>query len=257
MKYPEINKEYIDTNLENEMKLVQKLVSLIHSIRKNNNIKIRQPLSKIMLFSNNNIDFTNKFKDIILSETNIKDFQILNDYTNFLTYNVKPNLKLLGEKYKNLIKEISSEISNLSTAKINEFRKNGNIILNCKVEINVNECIFELKPKDNILAGEYNNITVAIDGNITEELKEECIARDFINLIQNYRKTKSFNVKDKMEITLLSHDNSILKAINNNLKLICNTLLCTKLETTNNINNDFEKLTLNNSEIYIQIVQIN
>lgn len=256
MKYPETNKELIDVKLENEMGLVQKLVSLIHSIRKNNNIKIRQPLSKITLLSDTDITFINKFKDIILSETNIKDFQILNDYSSLFTYDVKPNLKILGAKYKDLIGEISAEIKNLSINKINELKKNGYITLDCNVKIGIDECILELKPKTNILVGEYNNITVAIDGNITEELKEECIARDFINLIQNYRKAKSFNIKDKMEIKLFTDDKLIINAINNNLKLICNTLLCTKLEITDYNNNSFENITLNNSEIYIQAIQI-
>lgn len=256
MKYPVSNNDLIDIELENTMKIIQETVSLIHYIRKNNNIKVRQPLSKVTLFSEGNINFFYKFKDIILSETNIKNLQISNDCSNFFTYNVKPNFKILGTKYKDLINEISSEIKNLNEKQINEFKKKCNILLNNGIKINADECIFELKPKENICVGEFNNVIVAVDNNITEDLKEECIARDFINLIQNYRKTKSFKIDDEIEISLYSDDKFILKAISNNLKLITNALLCKKLEITDKTD-ILEPLTLNESKIYVHTKILN
>ena len=79
MKFPEYNKNLIDEDLELNMNLIQNIVSIIHSLRKNNNLKIRQPLAKISVFSNNNIENILNFKDIILSETNVKNIEILND----------------------------------------------------------------------------------------------------------------------------------------------------------------------------------
>ena len=256
MEYPKSNIEFIDIELEGEMEIVKKLVSQIHFLRKNNNIKVRQPLSKITLFSEKNLSFLKEFKDIILTETNIKCLEIVNDCSNLFTYIVKPNFKLLGQKYKNSINEIVTEINNFNENQINELRKNKNILLHCNVKLDINECIFKLKPKENICIGECEDIILAIDNNITKELKEECIARDFINLIQNYRKSKSFKIDDKMEIQLFTNDNSILEAINNNLNLVNNALLCTKLTKTE-YNEKLEKQILNNSDIYIQIRQIN
>ena len=85
MNFPECNKNLIDKNLELNMNLIQNIVSIIHSLRKNNNLKIRQPLAKISIFSNNNIENILNFKDIILSETNVKNIEILNDSSSILT----------------------------------------------------------------------------------------------------------------------------------------------------------------------------
>ena len=101
MKFPEYNKNLIDKNLEINMNLIQNIVSIIHSLRKNNNLKIRQPLKKISIFSNTNIENILNFKDIILAETNVKNIEILNDSSSIFEYKIKPNFKILGKKYGN------------------------------------------------------------------------------------------------------------------------------------------------------------
>ena len=229
MKFPQCNKNLIDKNLEINMNLIQNIVSIIHSLRKNNNLKIRQPLKKISIFSNTNIENILNFKDIILAETNVKNIEILNDSSSIFEYKIKPNFKILGKKYGNKMKEISDEINNFNKQQIDELIKNKEITLKNGIKIIEDEYILETIPKENICVEKFDNIIIGLDTIITEDLKEEGIAREFINIIQTYRKNNNYNIDDVTNINFYCENKEITNSILKYKDMICKTILCENL----------------------------
>ena len=252
MVFPEYDNNFIDKNLEFNMSLIQKIVSTIHSIRKNNNLKIRQPLAKISIFSNNNIENILNFKDIILTETNVKDIQILNDSSTIFEYKIKPNFKILGKKYGSKMKEITDEINNFNKNQIDELIKNKEIILNNGIKIIEEEYILETIPKENVCVEKLDNIIIGLDTIITDELKQEGYAREFINIIQTYRKNNNFNIEDVTNIEFYSENQDIIDSILKYKDIICKTILSKNIITLD-INNNFDFET----EIDQNILKIN
>ena len=257
MFFPKYNDNLIDKNLEFNMNLIQNIVSIIHSIRKNNNLKIRQPLAKISIFSNNNIENILNFKDIILSETNVKDIEILNDSSTIFEYKIKPNFKILGKKYGNKMKDISNEINNFNKNQVDELIKNKEITLNNGIKIIEDEYILETIPKENICVEKFDNIIIGLDTIITKELKQEGFSREFINIIQTYRKNNDYNIEDVTNIEFYCKNEDITNSILKYKDNICKTILCKNLifnDTNDNFNFETE---LDDNKIKINIIKIN
>ena len=256
MKFPEYNKNLIDKNLEINMNLIQNIVSIIHSLRKNNNLKIRQPLKKISIFSNTNIDNILNFKDIILAETNVKNIDIIDNSSYIFDYKIKPNFKILGKKYGNKMKEIANEINNFTEENIDYLLKNKEIKLSNDIILKEDEYILETIPKENICVERFDNIIIGLDTVLDDELKQEGIARDFINIIQTYRKNNDFNIDESTNIDFYCSDKYIVDSILKNNELICKTILCDKLiNVDDNINFTFES-NINDINIKINIMKI-
>ena len=253
MEFPKYNEKYIDKDLEYNMELVKNIVSVVHSIRKNNKIKVRQPLSKFSIFSTTNIDNILNFKDIILSETNVKNIEILNDSSSIFKYTIKPNFKVLGKKYGNKMKEIADEINNFTDDKIDYILKNKEIKLNNDITISEGEYILQAISKENICVEKFENIIIALDIVLNNDLKQEGIAREFINIIQNYRKNNDFNIDDVTNIDFFCENNEITDSILKYQDMICKTILCENLVNfieNNNLNIEFD---LENDKIYVNI----
>jgi isoleucyl-tRNA synthetase len=191
----------IDAELEKSMEYAQRICSLVHSIRKGNKIKVRTPLQKVLLPVLDE-KFANRIKgveDIIKSEVNIKLIEYIDDTSGLLVKKVKPNLPKLGKQYGAKMKEVSAVISTLEKTEIQTLEKKGTL----------NKGGFDLVLEDVLISSEdipgwsvaaEGGITVALDIIITEELKREGIARDFVNRIQNLRKDKGLEVLDKISI---------------------------------------------------------
>jgi isoleucyl-tRNA synthetase len=191
----------IDGELEKSMEYAQHICSLVHSIRKGNKIKVRTPLQKVLLPVLDE-KFANRIKgveDIIKSEVNIKLIEYIDDTSGLLVKKVKPNLPKLGKQYGAKMKEVSAVISTLEKTEIQTLEKKGTL----------NKGGFDLVLEDVLISSEdipgwsvaaEGGITVALDIIITEELKREGIARDFVNRIQNLRKDKGLEVLDKISI---------------------------------------------------------
>ena len=234
--FPEINENYIDLELEKKMEIAQKITSLVLGLRKKEKIKVRQPLNKILIPAINN-NFEQQLlnvKDLILSELNIKNIEVLKDENSILKKKAKPNFSSIGPKYGRHMKAISSMINSWKDKEIKEFEINRS----WKGEINselitLEEKDIELLTEDipGYTVASDNEITVALDITITDELKNEGIAREFVNRIQNLRKDSGFNVSDKIEIHIKSNL-KINDAINNNLSYICSETLAKSLIIT-------------------------
>jgi isoleucyl-tRNA synthetase len=183
------------------MDYAQRICSLVHSIRKSSKIKVRTPLQKVLLPVLDE-KFANRVKsveDIIQAEVNVKEIQYIDDTSDLLVKKVKPNLAKLGKQYGPKMKEVSVVISGLAKEDIQTLEKKGTL----------NKSGFDLKLEDVLISSEdipgwsvasEGNVTVALDITLTEALKQEGTARDFVNRIQNLRKDMGLEILDKIAI---------------------------------------------------------
>ncbi len=226
----------IDKELEERMQMAQKYSSMILGLRKQSKNRVRQPLQKILIpVSNKSMqNQIEKIRDLILSEVNVKSLEFITDDADILVKKIKPNFKTLGPKYGKMMKQIAAEINKFDVDKIKELEKNSNYKLNIDGEIvNIELADVEILTQDipGWAVSSVGNLTVALDITITEELRKEGLAREFINRIQNLRKDKKFDVTDKIEIEVLN--NSLInEVINDNYDYICSETLTEKLSWT-------------------------
>ncbi len=237
--FPSYDPKIIDIDLEERMEIAQRVCSLVLGLRKKEKIKVRQPLQKIMVPAINE-KFKKQLKsveELILSELNVKELEVLSSDSNVIKKKVKPNFKSIGPKYGKQMKAISAminkwgddEISNLESS-----QKWVGVVNDQEVELLFSD--FEIQTADvpGFLVATENEITVALDVQITDELINEGIARDFVNRIQNLRKEYGFNVTDRINIRIISND-KINRAINNNLNYICSETLAESLDIVSSI----------------------
>ncbi len=205
--FPEWHDEYIDNELEKRMDIAQKVSSMILGLRRQVGIKVRQPLTKIMIPVSNGA-FRERFeavKDLILSEVNVKEAEYIEDTSGILVKKVKPNFKTLGPRYGKMMKQLTSAINSLGQNDIAGFEKDGRYSLSLEGKIvNLSLEDVEIISEDipGWLVANEGPLTVALDITVTEELREEGIAREFVNRIQNLRKENGFDVTDKIRVSI-------------------------------------------------------
>ncbi|HCC71610.1 MAG TPA: isoleucine--tRNA ligase, partial [Bacteroidales bacterium] len=205
--FPSWNDDHIDKELEKRMDIAQKVSSMILGLRRKVSIKVRQPLSRIMIPVTNG-KFRERFeavKDLIMSEVNVKDVEYIDDTSGILVKKIKPNFKMLGPRYGKMMKQISAAIGSLEQSSIIQFEINGRCSLNIegeeiKLTLDDVEIISEDIP--GWLVANEGTLTVALDVTVTDELKQEGIAREFVNRIQNLRKESGFDVTDKIHVSI-------------------------------------------------------
>jgi len=229
----------VDAALEERMELAQKISSMALSLRKKTNIRVRQPLEKIMipLLSDKLKVQVEAVKPLILSEVNVKYIEYIDDTADFLLKRIKPNFKKLGPKYGKLMKEIAENLVNLDQKAIFEFEKNGvhTLVLDHQnVDVNLDDIEIISDDIPGLQVSVMGTLTVALDTTMTPVLLEEGIARELINRIQNLRKDKNFEVTDKINIKLRGNE-EINLAVQNNLMYICSETLAQSFEFVNKI----------------------
>ena len=240
--FPCFDENLIDKSLEERMQLAQKFSSMILSLRKKNNIRVRQPLNKILIpvLSEKFKEQFLKVENLVLSEVNVKEAEYLTDTSGIMVKNIKANFKTLGPKYGKIMKQIASVIQGFTAPDINKIEKEGSYSFKCEsenVEILLTDVIITTEDVPGWLVASMDGYTVALDTTITPELKEEGIAREIINRIQNIRKDKGYEVTDKIKIQIEQHD-EINAAINNNISYICAEILAEELSIVETIKND-------------------
>ena len=243
--FPKANLSHVNIDLEKRMSLAQKITSSILSIRKKEKIRVRQPLAKFLI-STNSSEVKRQIeavKNIILSETNVKEVEFINSDSGILTKKVKPNFKKLGPKFGKEIKSIVAKINLMSEDEINYLEKNSKIILDENLTLFLED--IEISSEDisgySVSSGE--NYTVALDINISDKLKEEGLAREFINRVQRIRKDLNFEVTDKISINVIKN-NIIEEVIKNNLSYICNETLAEDLIYSSTENSNYVDIDL-------------
>ncbi|MBA4408690.1 MAG: isoleucine--tRNA ligase [Bacteroidota bacterium] len=208
--FPVCDENQINHDLEQKMALAQKASSMILSLRRKEKLKVRQPLAKIMIPVLNK-DFQEQFdavKNIILAEVNVKEVEYLTDATGIISKKIKANFKTLGPKYGKLMKQISEDIAGLSQEEISKFESAGSRDLNINgetVSLSLEDVEIQTEDIPGWLVASEGGLTIALDINLTEELKQEGIAREFINKIQNIRKESDFEVTDRVIIKIQKH----------------------------------------------------
>jgi len=193
------------------MDIAQKMSSMILGLRRKVNIKVRQPLQKIMVPLHDN-GFTQQFeavKTLILTEVNVKEAELLNDTSGLLIKKIKPNFRQLGPRYGKLMKDIAAAVASFSQDDILQLETEGNKEIKLgseKVSLTPDDVEISSEDIPGWLVASEGRLTVALDVNLTLELKEEGIAREFVNRIQNIRKDSGFEVTDKSAIEIQPHE---------------------------------------------------
>ncbi len=206
--------EWVDAGLEEAMALAQKICSMVHALRKKSGLKVRQPLQKILIPALNVTvkEEIESVAHIILSEVNIKEIEFITDDSGILKKKVKPNFKTLGPKFGKDMKAVAEAITGMSPNDLKTLESAGAVLLS-GFDIALGDVEILTEDIPGWLLAVEGGLTVALDINVTEELKQEGIARDFVNRIQNLRKDSGFEVTDKISIRLQDTDEEISKAV--------------------------------------------
>jgi isoleucyl-tRNA synthetase len=236
--FPGYDKSLIDKDLEERMDIAQKISSMILGLRRKVSIKVRQPLAKIMVPVTER-SFREKFesvKDLILAEVNVKDVEYIDDTSSILVKKIKPDFKTLGPRYGKMMKDISKAISELTRQEIADFESRGShkLVIDGN-EVNLTTADVEIISED-IPGWQVANdgrLTVALDITVTDELRYEGIAREFVNRIQNIRKESGFDVTDKITVLIGDHD-LVREAVKRHSAYIGSQTLATKVAVVNN-----------------------
>ena len=237
--FPEFDITLIDKALEERMDIAQKVSSMILGLRRKVSIKVRQPLARIMVPVPDKF-FKEKFeavKDLILAEVNVKEVEYIDDTASILVKKIKPNFKALGPRYGKLMKEISNAISALTAPEIIAFEANGNhpcTINGQKIILTTEDVEIISEDIPGWQVANEGKLTVALDVTISDDLRYEGIAREFVNRIQNIRKETGFDVTDK--ITVLIEDNDFVReAVTRHADYIGSQTLATSVNLAENV----------------------
>ena len=209
--YPTCEYDLIDSALEERMNLAQRASSMVLALRRKVNIKVRQPLLKMLvpILDASVKEKIEAVKELILAEVNVKSIEYIEDTIGVLVKKIKANFKTLGPKYSKQMKQISAAIMAFSQKDIAEIELNGTYILNIDgVDYTIELADVEITSEDipGWLVASEGRLTIALDINISDELKSEGIARELINRIQNIRKDSGFDVTDKITIEIESNE---------------------------------------------------
>ncbi|MBL0014590.1 MAG: isoleucine--tRNA ligase [Flavobacterium sp.] len=243
-EFPIYVENFVDKSLESKMQKAQTISSLVLSLRKKEMIKVRQPLQKVMIpiLDENQRHEIEAVSDLIKAEVNVKEIELLDDASGILIKQIKPNFKTLGPRFGKDMGLISKQIQSFTPEQINQLDSLG--VLNIEVSgntITLSQEDVEISSQDieGWLVANSNGITVALDITISPELKEEGIARELVNRIQNIRKDSGFEVTDKIQVHLQSNV-ELEKAVKANENYIKSETLTESLVFETTIQNGFE-----------------
>lgn len=226
------NKNEIDKDLENRMALAQHICSLVLSLRKRHNLKVRQPLAKIMMpVDEQTKSYIEKVEHLILSEVNVKNIEFLDLHNNVLSKTIKANFKVLGPKYGKIMKSLAAKITAFSQDDISKLESNGEYTLEIEgqnIILTVDDVDITTKDIEGWVVANDNGLTVALDVTITEDLRLEAVARELVNRIQNIRKDVGFEITDHI-IVELENDELLSKSIAKYHDYICGETLTKQL----------------------------
>ena len=243
-EFPKSTASFIDKSLESKMQKAQTISSLVLSLRKKVMIKVRQPLQKIMIPV---LDEAQRLEieaisDLIKAEVNVIEIELLDDASEILIKQIKPNFKALGPRFGKDMGLISKEIQNFSQEQMNLLDKNGDISIEIggkSITLTLDDVEITSQDIEGWLVANSGNITVALDITISEDLRKEGIARELVNRIQNLRKDSGFEVTDKIKV-YVQKDGTIEEAIRSNEQYIKDETLTRELVNQDKIENGTE-----------------
>ncbi|HDR88399.1 MAG TPA: isoleucine--tRNA ligase [Bacteroidetes bacterium] len=209
--FPKADKKLINRELEKRMQLAQKVSSMVLGLRRKVNIKVRQPLNKIMIPVPDNrfIERFEAVKPLILNEVNVKEVEYLTGSAGILVKKVKPNYKVLGPRFGKQMKEVTQAVQQMTQKEIQQFEQEGRFELKLnqeRAELKLEEVEILSEDIPGWLVANEGNLTVALDIKVSPELRNEGMAREFVNRIQHIRKESGFNVTDKIRVEIGYHE---------------------------------------------------
>ncbi len=242
--FPAFDASFIDKALESKMQKAQTISSLVLSLRQKEKIKVRQPLQKIMIpvLNNTQREEILAVAELIKSEVNVKEIDLIDEASGILVKQIKPNFKVLGPRFGKDMKAVANQVNQFGQNQIKELEQEG------KISIEINGKSITLQPHEveissqdieGWLVANSGSLTVALDITITDELRNEGIARELVNRIQNLRKDSGFEVTDKIEITIQNHS-FLGSAIEKNATYIKTETLAKTLQVVERIENGLD-----------------
>ncbi|MGI8583481.1 MAG: isoleucine--tRNA ligase [Chitinophagaceae bacterium] len=260
--FPKADITIINPSLEKRMQLAQDISSLILSLRKKVNIKVRQPLQKVLIpaIENDLLENIRSVEEIIKTETNIKEIKILSGENNFIRKKAKANFKTLGKKLGPKMKWAAEKIQQLNNMEIDDIQK-GEYLINPEFESIKEEPIYITNEDLEISTDEIpgyevtskGSLTVALDITITEQLRKEGVAREFINRIQNIRKDQNLKLTDKI-LVKVSENEALMDSITQFNNYICAEILADKLEFLSEIH-DGTTIEVNDYQLKVNVIK--
>ncbi|MDR1414712.1 MAG: isoleucine--tRNA ligase [Odoribacteraceae bacterium] len=240
--YPAADPSLVDPHLEQRMQLAQRLTSITLGLRKKTAIRVRQPLARLLVPVNNPDDTAtlDAIKHIILAETNVKQIEYITDAAGLLVKKIKPDYKALGPKHGKQTKEIAEAIARMTPDDIRQLEKTGQHQLHLPAAtITITPDDVEIHSEDipGWIVATDGNLTIALDTNITTPLREEGIAREIINRVQNIRKENNYNITDKITLQLRTHP-AINDAVTRHQQYIAGQILATAITIHQQLDGD-------------------
>lgn len=209
--FPSVDKELIKPELETKINTARKLTSLVLSIRKKENLKVRQPLSRILVpaLNANESAILESIRDILLAEVNVKSLEVIAPDAGVFVKKVRPNFKALGPKVGRHMKAVKAFVEGMDGAAIDAFESTGKVSFEdagVTVEVELVDCEIVTEDIPGMLVATGDGLTVALDATLTEELKSEGLARELVNRLQNLRKSSGLEVTDRINILIDAKD---------------------------------------------------
>ncbi len=257
VRFPSYDPKLVDRTLEERMGIAQNITSMVLGLRRKVNIKVRQPLNKIMV-PVLNTSFRHKLdkvKELILNEVNVKSIEYLDETEGVLVKKIKPDFKVLGPKYGKQMKDVVSAVGKMNQHDISTIEREGAIDLQLageKISLSITDVEISSEDIPGWLVASEGAITVALDITITEELRFEGIARELVNRIQNIRKESNFDVTDKINILIEKHS-ALNETIARFGAYISSQTLAESIGFTDKINNDGHRRIELDDEISLNI----
>ena len=240
--FPVADETKIDTDLVEKTHLAQTITSMVFSLRKKENIKVRQPLQKVMLpvLDKKTEEQILAVADLIKQEVNVKELQLINadEAAHLIVKQIKPNFKALGARLGKDMKAVAGEIQGFSNEQIAQLESSGKAVVQ-GYEITLEDVEISAKDIPGWTVASEGKTTIALDITITDELKGEGIAREFVNRVQNLRKDKGFELTDRIVVSI-EESNPIVKYILANTDYISSEVLADKIALTNSLSNTNE-----------------
>jgi len=223
-----------DEQLETKMEIVQKVVSISHSLRNDNKIRVRQPLSKIVIYltDKNKIDSIKNMEPIVCDELNVKSIEFVASANELVTKKAKPNFRILGPKVGKLMGKIGPIIGSFGDEQIIKIESKGYeriVVEGEELKITLKDVEILSEAREGFAVYSENELTLALDLSISDDLYNEGLAREIINRIQNFRKEIELEVTDRIDIVIKTESSVIKKAISDKVDYIKNETLANRI----------------------------
>ena len=252
--FPSSNEDLIDQDLVEKTHLAQQITSMVFSLRKKENIKVRQPLQKVMIpvLDQKTEAQILAVSDLIKQEVNVKELQLINadEAADLIVKQIKPNFKTLGARLGKDMKTVAGEITTFTAEQISSLEKEGRMEIQ-GYEISLDDVEIFTKDIPGWTVTSEGKLTVALDLTLTDELKAEGIAREFINRVQNLRKEKDFDLTDRITIRL-EENSPFEKEIINNETYISTEVLSDRIEIVISLSN-FDEIEIDDLQFKVEV----